>query len=116
MTLGNVRKEFHKYGTEHPCQAVDEAAALAYLHHAQPEGQHAGQAQRKFKTRLGRGKCGVHHRGEHLVVAKKHQFDQCYKKSDDEKRHPNVVQYHTKQRNLASYTMQNYVFYTNDTK
>ena len=94
MALRYVGKEAREHRTKHPCQRIDHAAALAYLHYAEPQRQHARKAEGYLEGRLGRGKRGVHYFGKHLGVAHHHKPEQGYDEGNHEKCYPNIIQYH----------------------
>ena len=116
-----VRREVHEYrpcrrvprrdaGEElaedrgrQPRKRLHHAPALAYLHNAHPERQHARQPQRYLETRLCRGEGRIDYLVEYLHVARQHQPPRRHHKGDEEEPYPYIVQYHDS-KNISFYT------------
>ena len=93
MILGNVREELRKHRAEHPGQHIHHAGPLAYLHDAQPQGQHACKSQRRFEGRFGR----VESRKDNLLKDCRIAHSQLNNRKDkgyDEECYPNIIEYH----------------------
>ena len=94
MSLGYGGEEPGKDRSEQARQSIDDAAAFAYLHHAEPEREHTGQAEGDFKRCAGSVERGVDDSRKDIDVAHKHQSDKCYDKGCDEEYNPDVVKHH----------------------
>ena len=56
--------------------------------------QYACQSKRYFKCCLRRGERRVHHGGKNIEIPHEQKLNYSYNKSNDEERHPNIIQYH----------------------
>ena len=102
MALRYVRKQLGEHWAQNPRQRVHHSPTLAYFHHAEPQREHARQSERNLEGGLGRRERRVHHGRKHLGVTHeqepRHRDDERY----EEKRYPNVIQYHTICKDSAS--------------
>ena len=94
VPLGYLGEQFDKHRRQQARQHVDHAAALANLHDAEPEGEHARKAEGDFKRGLRRRERRVHHRRKHLIVAHERHLHQSNDEGNEEKSYPNIIQYH----------------------
>ena len=95
MTLGDIREETGEDRTEQTGEPVNQPSLLTYLHDTQPEGEDACEPKGNLKSSLRRREGGIHHRRKHLIIAHHYQFDKGNDKGDEEKRYPNIIEYHT---------------------
>lgn len=90
VVFRNIGEQFREERTQHPRQNVHRTSAFAYLHDAQPQGQHSRKAKRDLESRLRRVESSIDHLLKDCCVAHAEPND-SEDKGYQEESNPNVV-------------------------
>jgi hypothetical protein len=85
-------KTRRKNGAERPPKKLDQPAALADLHHPQPQAHDADQAERNVETGLGRIEQPGQHARENIEVALQ-QLNHRRDKADEDESDPDSIEH-----------------------
>src|ERR1017187_5690132 len=90
----NFRKKFIKKWTYDSRQKTDCPGFFANIHKSQKKRHNPDQANGYLHAGSRRIKYPIHDCLKDICIPKKNQFDECYNKSNQEKRNPDEIQGH----------------------